>query len=118
MNQHDPYGPILAELRRLNDADTEDLFYDCLHQSQPYVTNLRRSYQNSPSNVDFSCRHTRAAYLLAYYPNYIEPLYEILCQLHQLHPDVIQGTFGYEKLRGLFLGAGPAPEVLGLLAFL
>jgi hypothetical protein len=115
MHPHDPYGPMLAELRRLNDTDTEELFQDSLHQAQPYVTNLRLAYKKSPSNVDFSCQHTRAAYLLAYYPNYIEPLYEILCSLP---PDIIQSAFDCEKLRGLFLGAGPAPEVLGWISFL
>lgn len=114
MKQHDPYSPMLAELRQLNDADTDEILQESLHQAQPYVTNLRQAYKNSPSNVDFSCPHIRAAYLLAYYPSYIEPLYEILCRLS---PDAIRNSFGYEKVRGLFLGAGPAPEVLGLIAF-
>ncbi len=115
MNLHDPYGPMLAELRQLNDTDTDEMLQESLYQVQPYVTNLRHAYKNSPSNVDFSCQHIRAAYLLAYYPYYIEPLYEILCQLS---PDVVRNTFGCEKIRGLFLGAGPAPEVLGLISFL
>jgi hypothetical protein len=115
MRQHDPYGPMLEELRRINDADTDELFHDSLHQAQQYVTNLRIAYEDSPSNVDFSCPHTRAAYLLAYYPNLIEPLYEILCGLS---PEVVHHVFGREKVRGLFLGAGPAPEVIGWIAFL
>jgi hypothetical protein len=115
MQPHDPYGPMLEELCRLNDADTEELFQSCLEQSQCYVTNLRIAYKKSPSNVDFSCQHTRAAYLLAYYPNYIEPIYETLCKIPQ---EFIQSAFAGEKLRGLFLGAGPAPEVLGWIAFL
>jgi len=115
MKPHDPYGPMLAELRGLNDADTDDIFHESLHQAQPYVMNLRIAYRKTPSNVDFSCQHTRAAYLLAYYPNFIEPLYEILSRLP---PEVVQNAFGCEKVRGLFLGAGPAPEVLGWIAFL
>ena len=78
MEQHDPYGPMLAELSDVNDADSDELLRDSLRQSQEYVRRLRQAYRNSPSNVDFSCEHTRAAYLLAYYPHYIEVLYKIL----------------------------------------
>lgn len=115
MEQHDPYGPMLAELRCANDCDSEEGFQTKLEQAQPYVTDLRLAYKKSPSNVDFSCPHTRAAYLLAYYPNYIEPLYYTLSCLQS---NVIENVFSGEKVRGLFLGAGPAPEVLGWIAFL
>lgn len=115
MKRHDPYGQLLAELRRVNDADTDMFFQESLQKSQPYVTALRLAYANSPSNVDFSCHHIRAAYMLTYYPNYIEPLYEIL---RLLPMETMQSVFGFDKLRGVFLGAGPAPEVLGWIAFL
>lgn len=112
---HDPYNPLLKELRLRNDAEDEETFADALQRLQPYVTRLRESYAASPSRVDFSCEHTRAAYMLVYYPHYIEPLYHILCDL----PHAVTGScFSGEKVRATFLGAGPAPEVLGWVAFL
>ncbi|GAP05495.1 hypothetical protein ATHL_00328 [Anaerolinea thermolimosa] len=115
MIRHDPYTYLLDELRIRNDAEDEETFADALHRLQPYVTRLRESYDASPSRVDFSCEHTRAAYMLVYYPHYIEPLYQILCALPQ---DVIQTCFNGEKVRAAFLGAGPVPEALGWVAFL
>lgn len=115
MNPHDPYGPMLLELSDANDADTEDLFRESLRQTQPYVRDLRIAYSQSPSSVDFSCRHLRAAYLLAYYPHYIETIYHIFEDLDQ--DEVIQ-HFSKPKVRACFLGAGPAPEGLGWIAYL
>lgn len=115
MPQHDPYGPMLEGLRELNNIPNDDAFAESLELSQQYVTKLRESYLKSPSNVDFSCPHTRAAYLLAYYPNYIEPIYQILCELDD---EVIKSVFYRKHMSGLFLGAGPAPEVLGWVKFI
>lgn len=115
MKRHDPYGPMLAELSDVNDADTDELLRDSLRQTQSYVSGLREAYRHSPSRVDYSCPHNRAAYLLAYYPHYIEALYHILCGAPQ---DVIVPFFSHEKLRACFFGAGPAPEALGWVAYL
>lgn len=115
MIQHDPYGPMLAELRAINDSDDEAIFCESLRQLQPYVENLRRQYRCSPSNVDFSCPHIRAAYFLAYYPHYIEPLYRILLQSIEKG---VGELLNQPRLRVCFIGAGPAPEALGLVAFL
>ncbi|MCX6083229.1 MAG: hypothetical protein NTW32_27190 [Chloroflexi bacterium] len=115
MPQHDPYGSMLEGLRELNNIPNDEALAESLTLSQHYVTKLREAYLESPSNVDFSCKHTRAAYLLAYYPNYIEPIYEILCELDD---EVIESAFYRKHLRGVFLGAGPAPEVLGWIKFI
>ena len=59
-------------------------------------------------NADF-----RAAYLLAYFPYYIEPVYHVL-EAAKL-PDTF---FASGSLKAAFLGGGPCPEVLGLAAYL
>lgn len=115
MKPHDPYGPMLEELRAINDSDDDDIFFESLHKLQPYVSNLRQQYRLSPSNVDFSCQYTRAAYLMAYYPHYIEPLY---CIFSQLKGRNIEKFLNRPQLRVCFIGAGPAPEALGLVTFL
>ncbi len=103
---------MLDHLRAINDLSDDDIFFESLRQLQPYVTNLRYQYSQSPSHVDFSCRHTRAAYLLAYYPHYIEPIYETLSQFYE-----VLSVINQPQLRVCFIGAGPAPEALGLAAF-
>jgi len=115
MNKHDPYGPILEGLQFYNNVETDEELGKRLRGTKKYVTSLRKAYNHSPSNVDFSCPHTRAAYLLVYFPNYIEPVYEVLSLLS---PDDINSTIGREEIKGIFLGAGPAPETVGLISFL
>jgi hypothetical protein len=115
MKRHDPYGPLLAELSDINDADTDELLRESLRQTQPYVKSLREAYRSSPSRVDYSCPHNRAAYLLAYYPHYIEALYHILCDSPQ---EIIMRFFSRQKLRACFFGSGPAPEAIGWIAYL
>lgn len=115
MKPHDPYGPLLTELRAANDAGEDEIFFESLRQLQPYVTQLRLQYKQCPSNVDFSCPHTRAAYLLAYYPHYIEPVYWALSQLKD---PVLVAALNQPTLRVCCVGAGPAPEALGLALYL
>ena len=112
---HDPYGPIFAELCDINDAHDDDLVRESLRLTQPYVRRLRIAYRESPSNVDYSCPHNRAAYLLAYYPHHIEVLYHILADLP---PAIAENLFSQPRLRACFLGAGPAPEALGWISYL
>lgn len=115
MRTHDPYTALLEELIDVNDLDTEQLLRESLRETQVYVKELRLAYCNSPANVDYKCRHKRAAYLLAYYPHYIEGIYHVLCKMPK---DLMRQFFGVKKLRACFLGSGPSPEVLGWLAYL
>ena len=115
MQLHDPYEYILRELSDINDADSDDLLRDSLLKSQEFVVQLRRAYRKSPSNIDFSNDELRAAYLLAYYPVHIEILYEILGALPMDKRDLL---FNNQKNRACFIGAGPAPEVIGWISFL
>ena len=115
MKKHDPYGPILKELRTLSDSDDKVTFYESLHKLQPHVSELRKQYQKSPSKVDFSDDETRLAYLLTYYPHYIEQIYRVL---ENLPEGLLDEYLNRESLRVCFFGPGPAPEALGLAMFL
>jgi hypothetical protein len=115
MKKHDPYGPILEELRIINGSKDGKIIFSRLRRLQPYVTDLRMKYRDCPSNVDFSCSSTRIAYLLTYYPHYIEPIYKILSKLKGKG---IEKFLNKANLRVCFIGAGPAPEALGLAIFL
>lgn len=55
----------------------------------------------------------RSAYLLAYFPYYIEPIYHVLQQ-----SELSDSLFNNQTLRAAFFGGGPCPEVLGLAAYL
>ena len=115
MKPHDPYGPMLEELCKRNDNDSEELFRDSLRQTQNYVRELRQAFKHCPSEADYSKDCIRAAYLLGYYPYYIEPIYHVL---KKLPDDSVQAAFNYSKVRACFLGGGAGPEILGWIAFL
>ncbi len=115
MKAHDPYGPILKELRTLSDSEDGATFYESLHRLKPHVSELRKEYKRSPSRIDFTIEETRLAYLLTYYPHYSEQIYQVL---ENLPEDVLEATLNHESLRVCFFGSGPAPEALGLAMFL
>jgi hypothetical protein len=115
MPPHDPYKLLLQELNEINDVEDIETYYKILEGSQQYVKALRKGYLSNPPNVDYSDPHHRAAYLLAYYPHYIENVYY---SLKKLPPDILQSLKNAKKVRASFFGSGPAPEVLGLIAFI
>ncbi|MCL5997764.1 MAG: hypothetical protein M1546_17170 [Chloroflexi bacterium] len=115
MKKHNPYGPIMAELFMVNDMDDDESIRAKLRATQSRVKLLRDGYYASPSNIDYSSPYNRAAYLLAYYPHHIETIYHVLTELPK---SIIESCLNKEKLRAVFLGAGPGPEVVGLAAYL
>ncbi len=113
MIEHDPYGVLLLELLDANDCREEDL-EDELKKTQVYVKQIREEYSRSPSSVDYSDMYLRAAYLLAYYPKYTEVLYHVLRRVSR----ELSELFERDRVRACFLGAGPAPEVIGWIRYL
>lgn len=86
-------------------------FEDYLVSLQYFVTELRQAYRNSRIKVDYSCQEMQAAYLIAYYPHYVEMTLAIL---RLLSSDL---KFN-QTVKACFFGAGPCPEVVGLVQFL
>jgi hypothetical protein len=114
MQHYDPYSLMLEALNELMDNQTDEQIWQGFELSQQYVKELREAYQNSPCRVDYSSPEKRAAYLLAYYPHYVEPLYHVLTEL----PFGTLQSLDIDVLRACFVGAGPSPEVLGYLYYL
>ena len=114
INPHNPYPLIMQELFNRNEI-YEETRIRALKATQTYVIDLRRSYRNTPCNVNYEDRFLRAAYMLAYFPYYIETVHRVLDGLPNYHlPRYIFDN----NMNICFYGAGPAPELLGFLSYL
>lgn len=106
------YNHILDGLTKFNQTNNLELY---LQDLQPYVKHLRENYCSSNVKVDYSDPNVQAAYLLAYYPQYTEMTYEVLCNLAQNHLNM---CFARRELQACFFGAGPAPETVSWVKYL
>ena len=79
-----------------------------------HVYRIRKLY-NMPigRQIPYHDSDFRAAYLLAYFPYYIEPICHVLESA-----DLPNSLFASGTLRAAFFGGGPCPEALGLAAYL
>lgn len=115
MHQHDPYTPIIESLRYLNCCETEEQFLERLRLTRPIMRGLRKAYKCCPCQVDYSCDNTRAAYMLGYYPYYIEIVHT---ELSNLSPKNLPLSWNNDPINACFFGGGPCPEIIGWLSFL
>jgi hypothetical protein len=78
------------------------------------VSRIRKLY-NQPigRSLPYDDPEFRAAYLLAYFPYYIEPVCHVLEKAN-----IPDSLFASGTLKAAFFGGGPCPEVLGLAAYL
>lgn len=108
------YNYILEGLR-----NSPDFYNPNIHQTfERYLTSLQepakdlwRSYRSNQVKVNYSNPEIQAAYLIRYYPHYVQMTLEIL----RLFPELF--TFG-RQIKACFFGAGPCPEIAGLAQFL
>lgn len=107
------YDLILEGLYKSYQIKSEEDKKAFLCGLQPYVTDLRRSFKNNQIKVDYSDKNVQAAYLIAYYPSYVEMTYEVLNR-HEIK--VLNSENGI--LHVCLFGAGAAPEVIALLNFI
>lgn len=96
--------PVLAALRR---TTADDTYLAALRQS---VKVLREQYRSGAP--DFSSRDARAAYCVAYHPYHAHLALMVLRRF----ADALE--FEGSTLRVVVFGAGPAPELIALGAFL
>ncbi|WP_407931551.1 hypothetical protein [Ignavibacterium album] len=73
------------------------------------VKELRSLLKGAFANIDYSDRFTRTAYMLAYFPFYIEPIYYVT----KPHINKLLDA-GFSEINICFIGGGPLPELLGL----
>lgn len=113
------YHLIIENLIDLNRLQGKSLSIKSYLQSlQPDVKRLRSSFHTNHVSVDYSNYNTQAAYLLAYYPHYVEMTYRVLESLQEKDPSLMQLVFDKKHLKVCLFCAGAAPEALGLLSFL
>lgn len=75
---------------------------------------LRKSYQSNEPITAYDEKEIRKAYMLAYYPNYMNLAYELTKAY--IIDDLI--NVNSRKIKMVFFAAGPAPEVSGVLKVL
>jgi hypothetical protein len=79
-----------------------------------HVANARRLYlQPIGRQLPYHNPHFRAAYLLAYFPYYIEPIFHTLQAA-----EISDSLFAGGRLNLALFGGGPCPELLGVTAWL
>ncbi len=94
----------------------ENEFINYLVSLQGFVRELRRSYQTGRVRVDYSDFHVQAAYLITYFPQYVEMMLYVLREIDQA--EVFQSFGQQPTIQGCFLGSGPFPESAGLGIYL
>lgn len=108
------YQYILEGLEKTIDfynPQNHQSFEDYLQSLKTPAKQLWESYRSNQVTVNYSDPSTQAAYLIRYYPHYVQMTYEILQQCSE--------TFAFgEKVNACLFGAGPCPEVAGLAQFL
>ncbi|MFP4101632.1 hypothetical protein [Coleofasciculus sp.] len=108
------YEYILEGLKNLPDfyeASIHETFDRYLESLQEPARRLWESYRSNKVKIDYSDHDVQAAYLIRYYPHYVQMTLEIL----RLSPELF--TFGH-TINASFFGAGSCPEVAGLAQFL
>lgn len=107
------YSYILDGLVKQNQINNVELYLQSL---QDYVKQLRQSYKVNQVRVNYSDSNIQAAYLLAYYPQYTEMTFKVLCDLSY---NYLYSCFvGSRDLQACFFCAGPAPETVAWVKYL
>jgi hypothetical protein len=108
------YEAILKGLQESGgfyNARRQGHFESYLASLQSFVKRLRQAYRNNKVAVDYSSTEMQAAYLIAYYPHYVEMTLKIL----KLLSSYLKFN---QEIKACFFGADPCPEVAGLTQFL
>ena len=78
------------------------------------ILKLRNSYKSNTPRTNYFNEEIRKAYMLSYYPNYSEPIYELMDKYIKKELEEKLN----KKLKFTFFGAGPGAEVLGVSKYL
>ncbi|MBP2641116.1 MAG: hypothetical protein H6Q66_2067 [Firmicutes bacterium] len=105
---HDPYRIIIPFLY----PDVTDNDYQkYLTQDRELVRSLRQDYSQNVPRTDYENDNAKA-YMLAYFPYYVETLYHLLEELAELKSLPILREDNIMNI--VILGGGPMPELLGI----
>lgn len=110
---HNPYPSIFSWLCTTNNIP-KDKHCEVAAAMRRFVSQAREHFwQPMGKQMPYHDGFFRAAYLLAYFPYYIEPIYHALAAEKLQFADRPEGV-----MKAAFFGGGPAPEALGLAAYL
>ncbi|PSF34513.1 hypothetical protein C7H19_18985 [Aphanothece hegewaldii CCALA 016] len=124
------YHQILEGLREFMGFESVEspVFAEYLQSLQESVIKLRQAYKTNSVQIDYTASNIQAAYMLAYFPQYVDMAYEIFKSLETFQDsnttenlkDVIERKL-FENEQGLtacFFAAGPAPESVALCKYI
>lgn len=104
-NQQNNIFPACRACNALNEKEIEYFLYGLKAERQNLIDSLKESYVH----IDYEKRFLRTAYMLLYFPFYIEPIYYVtLPHLTKILPG------NNSEIKICFIGGGPLPELLGL----
>lgn len=111
--QHNPAQQTLDFICKLSGASEAHLT-TAATQLRDHVRKVRKLYrQPVGGSFPYHDLYFQFAYLIAYFPYYIEPLTHVLTAAN-----LPNDLFTNGNLKASFFGGGPGPEVLGLAAYL
>jgi len=114
MPREDPYQKVMLDAlkkkRRLNSQSLNQR----LKELKPTMIDLWNSYRSKTIQIDYSSEKVQEAYLFRYYSLYHRVAYTFL--RNNLH--TMESLLLKKELRVMFLGAGPAPEILAFISTL
>ena len=85
-----------------------------INDIKPYMQRLWTSYRTQQINVDYSENLLQEAYILRYYVLYYKVAYDFLQAVLE---EFFLNFHTSNKLKILFIGAGPAPEIIATLQY-
>lgn len=113
MIQHDPLRHIITNIGLVESGNPLDRAL--LTHCSTKVCELKDLYKvNQQERIDYNSADCQTAYMLYYFPNYIETIYHSLIPIEM---SAINGSFR-ENMKICIMGGGPAPELYGFLAYL
>ena len=103
---------IFESIKEENNLSGEKNISIYLNKIKGNVIDLRRAYRSDFVKISYKDKKTQEAYLLAYYPHYTFPTFDVLEYINKYHPKLNIP----ENL--CLIGAGPAPEIIGFIKFI
>ena len=103
---------IFESIKKENNLQGEKEISHYLSKLKSNLVELRSAYRKVPVKIDYKDKKNQEVYLIAYFPHYTVPIFEVLEYINKDHP-----SKNIPKNLCL-IGAGPAPEVIGFLKFI
>lgn len=89
--------------------EPDELVKSFFNQMKPFVRSLRQKFKGEGISIDYADANFRHAYMLAYYPYYINPVFQTLKDCN--YCDLIDNK---TDLHTCCFGGGPLPELIGI----